>query len=94
MKDFTLCSSCKEDYNNPLNRRYHAQPTSCKECGPQLELIIKNKNKKTDVDIYKNITTLIKNGKIGAIKGIGGFHISRKTRQETISSTTSSCAYL
>jgi hydrogenase maturation protein HypF len=74
MKDFVLCQSCKKDYNNPLNRRYHAQPTSCNYCGIDLKLITKDKipNNK---NIYKQISSLIVQGKIGAIKGIGGFHI-------------------
>jgi len=76
MKEFNLCKSCHKEYKNPLNRRYHAQPTSCKECGPQLELKIKNEELIiNDNEIFHKIPSLIKNGKIGAIKGIGGFHI-------------------
>jgi len=76
MKNFILCKSCLKEYKNPLNRRYHAQPTSCKECGPQLKLKIQNNKIKTnDDDIFKQISLLLKNGQIGAIKGIGGFHI-------------------
>ena len=74
MKDFKLCDSCDEDYHNPLSRRYHAQPTSCKKCGPKLELIAKSEKLIVD-DIYLSVAKFIKNGKIGAIKGIGGFHI-------------------
>ena len=74
MKNFILCKSCKNEYNDPLNRRYHAQPTSCNCCGIDLKLITKDKipNNK---NIYKQISSLIVQGKIGAIKGIGGFHI-------------------
>jgi len=78
MKDFILCSSCKKDYQNPLNRRYHAQPTCCKKCGPDLKLIIKNKTIKmieNKNNIFEQISFLLKNAQIGAIKGIGGFHI-------------------
>jgi hydrogenase maturation protein HypF len=76
MKDFILCNSCKDDYTNPLNRRYHAQPTSCVNCGLTLELHINNMPIITNQNqIYKTTSTLITDGKIGAIKGIGGFHI-------------------
>jgi hydrogenase maturation protein HypF len=75
MKDFILCHNCKESYTNPLNRRYHAQPTSCQDCGPQLKLIVKNNKYMPTSDIYKDVATLINNGEILAIKGIGGFHI-------------------
>jgi len=73
MNKFIMCDSCKKEYKDPLNRRYHAQPIACKECGPKLELI---DNEKWKIDnLYENISSLIKDGKIGAIKGIGGFHI-------------------
>jgi hydrogenase maturation protein HypF len=75
MKYFVLCKSCKEDYINPLNRRYHAQPTSCLGCGLKLELSINNKIITNQNKIYKITSKLIEEGKIGVIKGIGGFHI-------------------
>ncbi|MGB5867965.1 MAG: carbamoyltransferase HypF [Arcobacteraceae bacterium] len=76
MDEFEMCESCKEDYTNPLHRRYHAQPISCNNCGPQLTLSIKNKVISTNADdIYHKTTQLIKEGNIVAIKGIGGFHI-------------------
>jgi hydrogenase maturation protein HypF len=75
MQEFTMCESCKEEYTNPLNRRYHAQPISCNNCGPKLSLSsIDNKLISFD-NIYKHTAKLIKDGKILAIKGIGGFHI-------------------
>ncbi len=63
MQDFTMCDSCEEEYTNPLNRRYHAQPISCNSCGPTLN------------ESIEKTADYIKNGKIIAIKGIGGFHI-------------------
>ncbi len=75
MRDFKLCKSCFEDYHNPLSRRYHAQPTSCKECGPRLGLRVEGLGFRDEVDIYENVAGLLKDGKIGAIKGVGGFHI-------------------
>ncbi|WP_324173019.1 carbamoyltransferase HypF [Sulfurimonas sp.] len=63
MQDFTMCDSCDDEYKNPLNRRYHAQPISCNSCGPSLN------------ESIEKTADYIKNGKIVAIKGIGGFHI-------------------
>jgi hydrogenase maturation protein HypF len=86
MSDFILCESCQKEYEDPQNRRYHAQPISCKKCGPQLTLTIKNEivNSKKN-EIFSKTTTLIKEGKIGAIKGMGGFHIvCDATNDETI----------
>ena len=36
MDVFPLCTQCYGDYQNPMDRRYHAQPTACQRCGPQL----------------------------------------------------------
>jgi hydrogenase maturation protein HypF len=63
MSKFKMCDSCEEEYTNPLNRRYHAQPISCKDCGPTL------------TESIKLTAEHIKNGKIVAMKGLGGFHI-------------------
>jgi hydrogenase maturation protein HypF len=86
MDDFMLCDSCKEEYENPMKRRYHAQPISCNNCGPKLTL-----NNKEDLitdipqEIYKQTAEYIKSGKILIIKGIGGFHIvCDATNNETI----------
>jgi len=76
MKKFSMCQSCRDEYTNKLNRRYHAQPISCNSCGPTLSLWQKDKKLKIDTkDIFKNVATLIKAGQILCIKGLGGFHI-------------------
>jgi len=74
MDKFTMCESCESEYKDPLNRRYHAQPISCNNCGPKITLYTKQQQINTD-NIYKYTAKLIKEGKILAIKGIGGFHI-------------------
>ena len=63
MRQFPLCCDCQNDYQNPLNRRYHAQPTACAQCGPKLSLPI------------DEIVTQIKQGKILAIKSLGGYQL-------------------
>jgi len=76
MKKFGMCKSCKEEYNNPLNRRYHAQPISCNECGPKLRLTLKTKELAvSDEEKFSKTAKFINGAKIGAIKGIGGFHL-------------------
>lgn len=74
MQPFRMCSACQEEYDNPTNRRYHAQPTSCNLCGLELSLYGMSKKIKTK-NIYAEIAKEIKNGKIIAIKSIGGFHL-------------------
>ncbi len=76
MAKFKMCESCKDEYENPTDRRFHTQPIGCNSCGAKLKLIVKNEELKIEEkEIYKKISFLIKQGKIGAIKGIGGFHL-------------------
>jgi hydrogenase maturation protein HypF len=36
MAGFELCPACRAEYEDPLDRRFHAQPTACPACGPRL----------------------------------------------------------
>ncbi len=76
MQKFKMCRSCEDEYSDPLKRRYHAQPISCNSCGPVLSLFRNDKRVEIDEkDIIKKVASLIEEGKILAVKGIGGFHI-------------------
>ena len=78
MNIFSMCKACLAEYQDPANRRFHAQPNACPICGPQLELRIpaegmKVSEKDNPVEKTKD---LLRQGKIIAIKGLGGFHIA------------------
>ena len=73
MKRFRMCLECQREYDDPLNRRFHAQPNACPKCGPQLELLDAGGNPLTCDDIISKTSQLLKEGKIIAIKGLGGF---------------------
>jgi hydrogenase maturation protein HypF len=83
MSKFIMCESCQKEYSDPINRRYHAQPISCNDCGPKLFLFEKEQQIETK-NIYKETAQLIKAGNIVAIKGIGGFHIICDTSNDTV----------
>ena len=76
MNEFKMCKFCEGEYKDPLNRRYHAEPISCPNCGPKLYLkdkfgkVLASKN-----EAAKEAARLINEGKILAIKGLGGFHL-------------------
>ena len=78
MDDFPLCDECEVEYKNPLDRRYHAEASCCEVCGPSLELY-KNDNqtpvKIDSEDPLVDTARLLDEGKIFAIKGIGGTHL-------------------
>lgn len=73
MHTFTLCAACDKEYRNPNDRRFHAEPIACHTCGPQLEYI--QGNNATREHTLDKVCHAIANGKIIAIKGIGGFHL-------------------
>lgn len=63
MSEFKPCSRCSEDYADPSNRRFHAQTISCPACGPRLSRPV------------PEIASALLEGKIVALKGVGGFHL-------------------
>jgi hydrogenase maturation protein HypF len=76
MRKFKMCPQCQREYADPFNRRFHAQPNACPKCGPSLELL-DGKGKPVDSgDVIKAASQLLKEGKILALKGLGGFHLA------------------
>src|SRR4030042_4046526 len=73
MRSFQMCPDCQAEYDNPLDRRFHAQPNACPKCGPRLELLDARGNHVESPDVIATASRLIKDGKILAIKGLGGF---------------------
>ena len=78
MEEFKLCKSCETEYNQPLNRRYHAQTISCPICGPIYKLYDKQKKDLGQKDAIKRFAHQIDVGKIGVIKSWGGMHLCCK----------------
>jgi hydrogenase maturation protein HypF len=64
MASFEMCEACRREYKDPANRRFHAEPTCCPDCGPKLSLEL------------EQAVSLLREGKIVAIKGLGGYHLA------------------
>ncbi len=98
MKKFTMCPQCQAEYDDPGDRRFHAQPNACPVCGPRLEFwqsrtgilpVSDSKNNgdrrdacPTNHDALLAATNAIREGKIVAVKGLGGFHLMAGARNE------------
>jgi hydrogenase maturation protein HypF len=76
MADFSLCPDCLAEYHNPADRRFHAQPVACAECGPALWFEVKGERLAEKEDALQTARSWLKMGKILAIKGLGGFHLA------------------
>ena len=76
MKKFQMCADCEAEFHDPVNRRFHAQPNACPKCGPQLELwdaageVVAEKQ-----EALVRAAGMIREGRILALKGIGGFQL-------------------
>jgi hydrogenase maturation protein HypF len=82
MSVFKMCPDCQREYDDPLNRRFHAQPNACPVCGPKLELLDAGGNKVNTEDIISAVVDLLRQGKIIAIKGLGGFLLAGDASSE------------
>lgn len=75
MAGFKMCPECRKEYENPSDRRFHAQPNACAKCGPTLRFLNQDQSESDKDPIMATISAL-KEGKIVAIKGLGGFHLA------------------
>jgi hydrogenase maturation protein HypF len=82
MAEFPMCDACRAEYEDPTNRRFHAQPVACPDCGPfiQLRMPSESASKITNIDMRWSAMVkarkLLRDGRIIAIKGLGGFHLA------------------
>jgi hydrogenase maturation protein HypF len=80
MAPFTMCADCAAEYHDPHNRRFHAQPVACPNCGPFVWLELSGVDQPEEFpraeEAIQAARKLLAEGKILAIKGLGGFHLA------------------
>jgi hydrogenase maturation protein HypF len=81
MAAFAMCPDCRREYQDPADRRFHAQPNACPACGPRVWLE-DPEGRQLDpaalgaVDAIDAASRSLAEGRILALKGIGGFHLA------------------
>jgi len=77
--EFPMCDDCQKEYTDPLDRRYHAQTIACPRCGPRLLF------NGSPGDPIGKAAEALRQGRIVAIKGLGGTHlVSDATREDVV----------
>jgi hydrogenase maturation protein HypF len=83
MKRFIMCEACRSEFENPADRRFHAQPNACVDCGPHVELWDSSGRPLAARDpALRKAATMIRDGAILALKGLGGFQLIVDARNQ------------
>jgi hydrogenase maturation protein HypF len=80
MASFVMCPACRAEYDDPADRRFHAQPTACAACGPSLRLLDAAGRPVVTPDPLADFAAALCDGRIGALKGLGGYHLACDAR--------------
>jgi hydrogenase maturation protein HypF len=84
MAGFSMCPACRQEYEDPANRRFHAQPTCCPACGPRLQALDAQGKRIECDDPLAFFVSALHDGRIGALKGLGGYHLVCDASQEAV----------
>ncbi|MDM8355498.1 carbamoyltransferase HypF [Pandoraea communis] len=84
MRHFPMCAACRKEYDEPGSRRFHAECNACPECGPQLALwdtagtVLAERHQ-----ALRLAADAVRQGRIVALKGLGGFQLIVDARCDT-----------
>lgn len=85
MRHFVMCPACRAEYEDPLSRRFHAEPNACPLCGPRLWVVPNRARQRLEGDSdsvppLHRVAHWLRQGRVAAIKGLGGFHLACDAR--------------
>src|SRR5246127_975529 len=80
MRAWPMDAYCDTEYHDPANRRFHAQPVACPACGPNFTLLRDEVRIANGCGAIRRAAELLRDGKIVAVKGLGGYHLACDAR--------------
>lgn len=83
MQAWAMCVRCAEEYGDPADRRFHAQPVACPACGPHYALELGTHLVRGDEAALRLSARLLEQGRIVAVKGLGGYHLACDAKNAT-----------
>ncbi|HWC27134.1 MAG TPA: carbamoyltransferase HypF, partial [Solirubrobacteraceae bacterium] len=88
---FEMCDACRAEYDDPTDRRFHAQPNACPLCGPRVRLLDRSGEPvASGDDALRAAAGDLLAGRIVAVKGLGGYHLAcRADREEAVAALRS-----
>jgi hydrogenase maturation protein HypF len=75
MAAFSPCPRCQAEYDDPLDRRHHAQVLACADCGPNLLWRSAGLKVRGNEAAVKIAIDTLRDGGIVALRGVGGYHL-------------------
>jgi hydrogenase maturation protein HypF len=81
MKAWPLDQLCENEYQDPGDRRFHAQPVACPQCGPGY--FLQQGGRLSGDAAIERTAELLREGAIVAVKGLGGYHLACDARNVT-----------